>query len=102
SGTEESALMAQIITAPDGPDDRQRLLEAASTLIRINTQGPKLAAEITRTSGEGETTTREHIESRTRLGDQKRVPIRQHDDVGQQPQPLRRRRNQTQRSERIQ
>jgi hypothetical protein len=86
AGAEVLALEVHVIGGPDRPDHVERFVEQVGALLEVHAEGGELALEIADADGKGESATGQQIQRRTRLGYYERISIRQHHDIGYQPQ----------------
>ena len=67
---------------------RQRIVDALSPLVPVDSEHLELVAEPADADAEGEPAAGQDVDVGRQLGGEERGPVGQHDDVGQQPQAL--------------
>ena len=81
--------MGELVLAPDAADHLDRFIEERVALLEVDAQRLVLAADVAGGDGEREPSVGQRVECRRRLGHQERIAVRQHEDVGDQAQPVR-------------
>ena len=95
------ALEAVPIGAPHAAHRLERLVEELVAPLEVDAERAVLAAQVAGCHRQREPTAREHVDGGGRLRDEERVAVRQHDDVGDQPDALGHRGDVGERGERV-
>ena len=85
AGVEVATFDGDVVAGPDGDQHVEGLVEELVALPVVDAQRRELALEVAGADAEGEAPAGQHVEGGGRLGDHERVPVRQHDDVRDEP-----------------
>ena len=101
-GVDADALEGEVVLGPHPAEDLDGLVEQRVALLELDAQAPVLATQIAGGHGQGEAVLRQHGHGGHHLGDDEGMTVGEHDDVGDQADPLGHRGAEGQRHEGIQ
>jgi hypothetical protein len=100
AGGEVQPFVREVVGRPDPPDDCETSSKRAFRSSK-STPRARIRLEVTGGDGEHEPALRQRVERGRSLGDEKRVAIREHQDVGDEAESLRRPGDDAERHERV-